>query len=276
MQLWIVWGCKTPLCNAAKEEIPFGGTFCPDKRGPAGTPPYLLGAQWHQGHTVQRSDFSPGDWTGQCENSVQEQYWLRRGRSPGKLDWKPSRWLCVYRTYRVAAGTAMSTGYGTPYRFCPARQACQQHGKQPGGTGLVGRAWAWGPLCNTRSQAPTLTRHQQVWSGGQPQAHPQQATLVFPASSSTHTSLLLLLPTTHIRQELHPSVLMTQSLFRVKSFKCPSSSMLIILPFNILDTNCISLRWMNFPLLHKWIYLCKNGVKTPFILLLEVFLLGPV
>lgn len=37
--------------------------------------------------------------------------------------------------------------------------------------------------------------HQQVCSGGQPQAHPQHAThLPFPASSSTHTSLPLLLP----------------------------------------------------------------------------------
>ena len=62
-------------------------------------------------------------------------------------------------------------------------------------------------------------------SAGNPGAPGVSSQLVYPHLSAA------LAATTHIRQELHPSVLMTRSLFYVKSSKWLSSSMLIILSF---------------------------------------------
>jgi len=90
------------------------------------------------------------------------------------------------------------------------------HGEQPALTG------------SRADPAPSGSMCRAAWgssSAGSLSAPGVSSQLVFPHVAAA------LAAATHIRQELHLSVLMTQSLFHVKSFKWLNSSMLVILPF---------------------------------------------
>lgn len=117
----------------------------------------------------------------------------------------------------MVAGAATSTGYGTSYRSGAAGQALLQRGKQPGGTGLVSRACSGmgAPVQHmfTSSHSdPALTG--LIWraasgssSAGNPGTPGVSSQVFYPHISAA------LAATTCTKQELHPSVLMTQSLF---------------------------------------------------------------
>lgn len=165
--------------------------------------------------------FSPRDCTSRCQNSVQEQYWLGRGKSPGKLERKPSRWLCVQslkdgswkgHEHRMRHILSLLLGETS----LPSSLVAQEL------QDVLGHGDPCERLTGSRSDpAPTglilRAASGSSWAGN-PGSPGVSSRLVYPPSSAAPGA------TTRIRSELHPAALMTQ----VCSCKAAES---FILPF---------------------------------------------
>lgn len=179
--------------------MPFGGTFCPEEWSYAGFISMSPGRS-----VTSRAPCAKTSVPATELGSVRT--WHQKRKIPRQIGKEAIPLAVCMCTSRLLPGAAMSTGYSTSYGVCCGRQACLQHGKEPGGTGCAGHARA--PVQHTSTgscsdPAPAgLEGSLRLTFPGSP------GILVFPASSSTHT--LLLLPQ-HTRQEMQPSVL-TQSM----------------------------------------------------------------
>lgn len=128
--------------------------------------------------------------------------------------------MCISR---LLPGAAMSTGYSTSYGVCCGRQACLQHGKEPGGTGCAGHARA--PVQHTLTgscsdPAPAgLEGSLRLTFPGSPGTPGVPSQLTYPHTAPAAT--------TH---QARDSAFCPDTKY-VKSLKWLNNSILIILPF---------------------------------------------
>lgn len=141
----------------------------------------------------------------------------------------------------------MSTGCGTSYHFCCARQACPQRGKEPGGTACAGHAQAQG-LCAAPLDSLLLrpsTNRSDLQGSLRLTLPSSRGAASVPSQLTTHT--LLLLP----QHTPGKSCSLLSSYKGCKVIQVAELQHTHRFAMYVLDIYCVRFRWMNLPLLHN-------------------------